>query len=138
MSVGPGEPEIQQWKIVSIFELAEMMIDTKSKSEPGPSLVAVDGRSGSGKTTLANRLLNIIPHSAIVHTDDIAWYYSFFGWDKLMIEGVLKPLRKGRGVSYRPLAWEKRNRPGAIVINSDCKMVIVKVLEQVESKWHHG
>jgi hypothetical protein len=39
---------------------------------------AVDGRSSSGKTTLAARVQAAVAGSAVVHTDDIAWWHSRF------------------------------------------------------------
>ena len=54
-------------------------------------VLAVDGRSSSGKTTLAARLQDAVTSSAVVHTDDIAWWHSRFGWADLLIEGVLVP-----------------------------------------------
>ena len=44
-------------------------------------MAAVDGRSSSGKSTLAARLQDAIAASAVVHTDDIAWWHSRFGED---------------------------------------------------------
>jgi hypothetical protein len=32
----------------------------------------------------------------------------------LLVEGILKPLRNDRAVSYRPPGGDKRGRPGAI------------------------
>jgi hypothetical protein len=34
----------------------------------------------NGKTTLAARLQDVVKGSAVVHTDDIAWWHSRFGW----------------------------------------------------------
>jgi hypothetical protein len=71
------------------------------------------------KSTVAALLHRSAPASAIVHTDDIAWYHSFFDWSDLLVEGILKPLRNGRAVSYRPPGWEKRGRtPYHVTINN--------------------
>ncbi|MFJ3224601.1 hypothetical protein ACIPJS_14785 [Streptomyces sp. NPDC086783] len=43
-----------------------------------PRVTAIDGRSGAGKTTLAERLREVVPNSAVVHTDDIAWNHAYF------------------------------------------------------------
>ena len=67
-----------------------------------PVVLAVDGRSNGGKTTLAARIGEAVPGSAVVHTDDIAWAHSRFGWTDLLIEGILVPVRQGLPVSYRP------------------------------------
>ena len=74
----------------------------------------MDGGSAAGKSTFARRLAGALGVT-VVHTDDLAWWESFFGWWPLLIEGVLEPLRAGRTVSYRPPAWEHRQREGAIV-----------------------
>jgi hypothetical protein len=76
-------------------------------------VVAVDGGSAAGKTTFAERLATALGVS-LVHTDDVAWWESFFGWWPLLIEGVLDPLAAGHHVRYRPLAWDRRGRSGAI------------------------
>jgi hypothetical protein len=52
-----------------------------------PVVLAIDGRSSGGKTTLAGRLQEVVAGSAIVHTDDIAWWYS--------------PVRLGRAADQR-------------------------------------
>ncbi|BAL90004.1 hypothetical protein AMIS_47840 [Actinoplanes missouriensis 431] len=91
-----------------------------------PLLIAVDGRGGSGKTTLAGRLAERIPGSAIVHTDDVAWWHSRFGWADLMTTGVLDPLRAGAAVRLRPPAWERRGRDGQITVPAGCRAVLVE------------
>jgi hypothetical protein len=88
--------------------------------------LAVDGRSGSGKSTVAALLHRSVPASAIVHTDDVAWHHSFFDWNDLLVEGILKPLRNSRAVSYRPPGWDKRGRPGAIQVAAGLHLVIVE------------
>jgi hypothetical protein len=89
-------------------------------------VLAVDGRSSSGKTTLAARLHDVVAGSAVVHTDDIAWWHSRFGWADLLIDGILTPARAGRPVSYRPPRWDERQRPGAIEVPADCPLLIVE------------
>jgi hypothetical protein len=64
--------------------------------------------------------------SAVVHTDDIAWFYSMFGWAELLINGVLIPARHGRPVSYRPPRWDQRHRPGAIEVPAGCSLLIIE------------
>jgi hypothetical protein len=92
----------------------------------GPFLLAIDGRSSSGKSTLARRLARSIPGSAIVHTDDIAWWHSRLGWDDLLVAHVIEPLRRGEGVDYRPPAWEARGRPGSIRVPADAALVLIE------------
>ena len=89
-------------------------------------VLAVDGRSSSGKTTLAARLHDVVAGSAVVHTDDIAWWHSRFGWADLLIDSILTPARAGRAVSYRPPRWDERQRPGAIEVPADCLLLIVE------------
>lgn len=89
-------------------------------------IVGVDGRQGSGKTTLADDLAAAVPGAVVVHTDDVAWWESFFDWDHLLAAGVLVPLRRGGDVSYRPPAWDRRNRPGAIDVPATAPLVVVE------------
>lgn len=80
----------------------------------GTRIVAVDGGSAAGKTTFARRLAAALG-GGVVHTDDVAWWESFFGWSPLLVEGILEPLLAGHEVRYRPPAWDARQREGAIV-----------------------
>jgi hypothetical protein len=91
-----------------------------------PVVLAIDGRSSGGKTTLAGRLQGVVAGSAIVHTDDIAWCYSRFGWAGLLISGVLLPVRSGRPVSYGPPLWDERKRQGAIEVPAGCPVLIIE------------
>jgi hypothetical protein len=91
-----------------------------------PVVLAVDGRSSSGKTAMAARLQDVVAGSAVVHTDDIAWWHSRFGWDDLLIGGILAPACAGRPVSYRPPRWDELQRPGTIEISADCQLLIIE------------
>jgi hypothetical protein len=91
-----------------------------------PVVLAIDGRSSAGKTTLAGRLQDVVAGSAIVHTDDVAWWYSRFGWAELLIDNVLIPARSGRRVSYRPPPWDERKRQGAIEVPLGCPLLIIE------------
>ncbi len=126
LKVGPGEPPVEQWRMYGIEEFAKRLLDLDSSRVELPQFVAVDGRSGSGKSTLAGKLQRHIAHSAIVHTDDVAWHHSFFDWSDLLIDGVLRPVRSRRKVHYRPPAWESRGRQGAIKVAEDCAVVIIE------------
>jgi hypothetical protein len=86
----------------------------------------IDGRSSSGKTTLAHHLEQAVPGAVTVHTDDIAWWHSFFGWADLLASGVLEPKRRGQAVAFRPPAWDERGRPGAVELPADASLVIVE------------
>ena len=126
MKLGPGEPLAGPWRVASIRDLVRLVFDTDRARDGRPWILAVDGRSGSGKSTVAALLDRSVPASAIVHTDDVAWHHSFFDWSDLLVEGILKPLRNGRAVSYRPPGWDKRGRPGAIEVAAGLDLVIVE------------
>lgn|GEM_PF-1881799 len=89
----------------------------------GTRIVAVDGGSAAGKSTFATRLARALGTS-VLHTDDVAWWESFFGWTSLLVEGVLEPLLEGRSVRFRPPAWEAREREGAIVAEPGPSVVV--------------
>lgn len=125
----PGEPAVRWWVSGSWSELAAELLargPAGTGSGSRPVIVAVDGRQGSGKTTVAQRLASHVPGAVVVHTDDVAWWESFFGWDHLLAAGVLIPLRRGQDVSYRPPAWEERSREGGIVVPSSARLVVVE------------
>jgi chloramphenicol 3-O-phosphotransferase len=79
----------------------------------GTRIVAVDGGSAAGKSTFAGHLATALG-ADVVHTDDVAWWESFFDWWPLLRSGVLEPLAAGEPVRYRPPAWDARGRDGAI------------------------
>ncbi|MBC7292137.1 MAG: hypothetical protein H5T83_12490 [Actinotalea sp.] len=91
-----------------------------------PRVVAVDGRSASGKSTLAARLHRAVPRSVVVSTDDLAWHEPLFGWGRLLADDVLRPLREGRAVSFRPPQWVARGRDGGIEVPTDLDLVVVE------------
>ncbi len=126
MALGEGEPAVARWRVVRLTELAGLVLDAAGASTGRPPIVALDGRSSSGKTTLARRLEGAIPGAVTVHTDDIAWWHSCFGWAELLAYGVLEPLWRGQAVAFRPPAWEERDRPGAIEVAPDASLVIVE------------
>jgi hypothetical protein len=66
-----------------------------------------------------------VPGAVVVHTDDVAWWESFFDWDHLMAGGILEPVRRGHAASYRPPAWEQRDREGAIEVPAGTPLLIV-------------
>jgi len=118
MELPDGEPEFAPW----VNRTVDEVLDALGR----PRLLAVDGRSGSGKTTLVARIAACVPGSAVVHTDDVAWYHDFFDWAELMAEGVLRPLREGRAVDFRPPAWDARGREGAIRVAAGAPLVIAE------------
>src|SRR4051812_45558101 len=129
MNLPDGEPECRPWRPTSPSELHDL-ISTTPAPPTGPRIVAIDGRGGSGKTVLAQEIAAIAGRrgtaAEAVHTDDVAWYQSFFGWDELLAEHVLAPVRTGRGAEYRPPSWPERGRPGAITVAAEAALVLVE------------
>jgi uridine kinase len=120
-----NEPGRDHWQVVPFTEVANAV------RRPGigaaqPWIVAVDGRSASGKTTLADRLATVLPRSVIVHTDDLAWHESFFGWAGMLRNEVLTPVRRGLTVAFTPPAWPAHDRDGAITVPADIDLLIVE------------
>jgi hypothetical protein len=125
-ALGDGEPVVGPWRVAPLSEFAQLVLDAAGASRSRPPLVALDGRSSSGKTSLASRLQRAISGAVTVHTDDIAWWHSRFGWAELLASGVLEPLRRGQAVAFRPPAWDRRDRPGAIEVAPSAALVIVE------------
>jgi len=108
-----GDPSPDAWLTLSVAEAAAR-VRGLSPAIRRPVIVAIDGRSGAGKSTVAEQLALELEGAPVIHTDDVAWYHSFFDWWPLLREHVLEPLRAGRDVSWRPPAWKERDRPGSI------------------------
>jgi hypothetical protein len=125
-ALGDGEPVMGPWRVAPLSEFAHLVLDAAGASKRRPPIVALDGRSSSGKTSLAGRLERAISGAVTVHTDDIAWWHSCFGWAELLASGVLEPLRRGQTVAFRPPAWDQRDRPGAIEVAPSAALVIVE------------
>lgn len=106
--------------------LASVVNGLTARKRQRPFLLAIDGRSANGKSTLATRIASLFPRTAIVHTDDIAWWHSRFGWADLLVSGVIEPLRRGEAVSFRPPAWETRNRPGSVDVPAGVELVVIE------------
>lgn len=120
-----NEPELGPWRAVPLPEFIDLLAGCLPAVDR-PAVVAVDGRSASGKSTLASQLQAKLPDAVVVHTDDVAWYQSFFGWDQLLVEGVLEPAQAGLAVSFRPPAWDERHRPGAITVPQRTRWLLVE------------
>jgi hypothetical protein len=122
------EPEAGPWRV----ELLTAVIEELIRRRPGtaiagrPVVLAVDGRSNNGKTTLAGRICAVVPGTVVVHTDDIAWKHSRFGWDDLLIDGILVPAHQGQAVSYRPPRWADNDRKGSIEIPAGCPLLVIE------------
>lgn len=121
-----GEPVAGPWTALPLTELLADVRTALATPVDQPLILAVDGRSASGKTTIAKQLAALVTGSAVVHSDDIAWWESFFGWDHLMASGILEPLRRGEDVRYRPPAWDVRHRTGAIEVPATAALVIIE------------
>jgi hypothetical protein len=128
LCLAPGEPEAGPWRAeqLAAVAVAVMRSGYGNGADRRPVVLAVDGRSSSGKTTLAARLQEVVAGSAVVHTDDIAWWHSRFGWADLLISSILTPARAGRPVSYRPPRWNERQRMGAIEVPARCLLLIIE------------
>jgi hypothetical protein len=120
------EPPAGPWRVEQLASLIALLLQRPSTKADRPAIVAVDGRGASGKTTLAERLRAAVPGAQVVHTDDIAWAHSRFGWDDLMIAGVLAPLYQGEFVHYRPPAWERHGRSGHVDVSPQAPLVIIE------------
>lgn len=107
-------------------DFATAVVTTAGSPAGRPRLVAIDGRGGGGKSALAERLSRAVPGSTTVHTDDVAWWHSRFGWADLMAEGILMPLRAGEDVRYQPPAWKKRGRQGVLDVPATSTMVFIE------------
>ncbi len=125
MRLHPEEPAAGPWRVERIADVVQAFADRAHRYAGRPLVVAIDGRSSSGKTTLAGRVANIIPAAAVVHTDDIAWWHSRFGWADLAVR-VLETVHTGEAVSFRPPAWIERGREGAIVVPAHIQLLVVE------------
>ncbi len=126
LTLPAGEPAASPWRAVREAELAHLLLQAAGTPTGRPRVVAVDGRGASGKSTLAERLRRRVSRSTVVHTDDIAWHESYFGWGGLLADHVLRPVRRGEEVSFRPPAWAQNGREGAIEVPAGLDLVIVE------------
>src|SRR4051794_38443146 len=96
----PGEPAVRAWTAIPAAAFADRVAGAAPQGRERSMLVGIDGRSGGGKTTVAQSLGEHLGDAQVVHTDDVAWYDSMFGWDDLLAEHVLQPLRNRVTVRY--------------------------------------
>ncbi|WP_203991222.1 uridine kinase family protein [Sphaerisporangium rufum] len=113
-------------QVVSLLDAVRRLRDAAPDVIGRPRVIAIDGRGGAGKTTLAERLREVVPGSAIVHTDDIAWNHAYFDWGTLLLENILRPLHRGEAVDFRPEAWTTHGRPGSITVPAGADYVWVE------------
>jgi hypothetical protein len=123
---GPGESPAGSWRVTPITEFATMVAGHAGTPDGRPLIVAVDGRGGGGKTTLAGRLADALAPATVVHSDDVAWWHSRFGWDDLMAGGILEPLRAGQPVHYQPPGWGPHGRDGHIDVPAGLRTVLIE------------
>ena len=130
LQLASEEPEGGPWRVVPLTVVVEALLRLGGGRAAGHKrqgvVLAVDGRSSSGKTTLAARLQDAIAGSAVVHTDDIAWWHSRFGWADLLIDGILLPFHRGEVVSFRPPGWAGHGRQGSIQVPAGCPVLIIE------------
>jgi hypothetical protein len=139
LCLASGEVEAGPWRAERLADVAATVLRAGHGNGAGrrPVVLAVDGRSSSGKTTLAARLRAVVAGSVVVHTDDIAWWHSRFGWADLLIDGILTPARAGRPVSYRPPRWDEHLRPGAIEAPTGCPLLIIEGVGAARRETRH-
>lgn len=121
LDLASEEPEASPWRVEPLASFAKGLLPGGGR----PHLLALDGRSSSGKSTLAARLAARLPHVAVVHTDDIAWAHSRFGWSDLLVR-LLNAGRAGGAVAFRPPAWKNHDRPGAVQVPAGLDLLIVE------------
>jgi hypothetical protein len=128
LQLAPEEPEATPWRVEQLSAVVDaVMRTTPDNAVPGRSVVlAVDGRSNNGKTTLAARIGDAVPGSVVIHTDDLAWKHSRFGWTDLLVDGILVPVNMGRAVSYRPPRWTEYGRGGSIEVAAGCPLLVIE------------
>ena len=123
------EPAAGPWHAERLTAVAAD-IDAPGTSSRGadrrPTVLAINGRSNNGKTTLAARISDLVPGSVVIHTDDIAWAHSRFGWADLLIDDLLVPVHHGQAVSYRTPRWDEHGREGSLKIPVSCPLLIIE------------
>jgi hypothetical protein len=128
LQLAPEEPEAGPWRAEPLSTLLAAITrrEPANAAPERPVVVAIDGRSNAGKTTLAAGICRAVPGSVVIHTDDIAWMHSRFGWDDLLIGGILEPVRQGRALSYRPPRWVEQGREGSLEVPAGCPLLVIE------------
>ena len=128
LQLAPEEPEAGPWRVELLSTLVNAVTRRRSalSGSGRPAVLAIDGRSNNGKSTVAARIGEMVPGSVVIHTDDIAWEHSRFGWADLLIDGILVPLHQGQAVSYRPPKWDEHGRDGSLEVPAGCPLLIIE------------
>jgi len=128
LQLTPEEPGAGPWRAEPLTVVVESLTRLGTGRHTGDRSVvlAIDGRSSSGKTTLAARVQAAVTWSAVVHTDDIAWWHSRFGWADLLVDGILLPLYRGELVNFQPPSWAEHGRGGSIDVPASCPLLIIE------------
>jgi hypothetical protein len=126
MRLHPAEPPPRGAHVRRIVDAVGELRESRPRPRRGPFLLAIDGRSSNGKSTLAGRIAVLTPASAVVHTDDLAWWHSRLGWDDLLLTEVIAPLGRGDPVDYRPTPWVERRRAGSIRLPAGLDLVVIE------------
>jgi hypothetical protein len=128
LQLAEEEPEAGPWRVALLSAVAESVMGRGPERGGScrPVVLAVDGRSNNGKTTVAARLGETVPGAVVIHTDDIAFEHSRFGWADLLIDGILAPVHQGQAVSYRPPKWDEHGREGSLDVPAGCPLLIIE------------
>lgn len=128
LQLAPEEPEAVPWRVEPLSTVIDAVMATRPREAVAgrPVVLAIDGRSNNGKTTLSARIAAAIRGAVIIHTDDIAWKHSRFGWADLLVDGILVPVNRGRSVSYRPPRWVEHGRAGSIEVPVGCPLLVIE------------
>jgi hypothetical protein len=125
MGLDAEEPAAGPWRVERIADVINAFADRSGRAAGRPLVIAIDGRSSSGKTTLAAHIAKAVPASAVVHTDDIAWGHSRFGWADLA-QRVLEAVEVDMALSFRPPGWDKVGREGAIRVPRGTRLLLLE------------
>jgi pantothenate kinase len=126
MQAFDDEPQYAAERFVSLERLRREIAARAGTISGRPLCVGLDGRSASGKSTASRVLAEGQSDWVVIHTDDVAWWHSFFDWDDLLLGGVLEPARRGDAVAYRPPPWDERGREGTIEVPAGTSVLIIE------------